>query len=118
MNQPLSASIAIVPETVRSPSAPILKPYVFEALPVFDPDLLRVAEGWNGGYLKLQGIAFDMQHGINPEVKGVHRFGTRAAQDHGERQGHGSQQKKTAPHGHPITGDRPRVRPWGFGVDV
>src|SRR5262249_20100829 len=45
---------------------------------IFDTDLLRVSAAWNGGFLNLQGIAFDMSHGVNPEVRGIHRIGTRA----------------------------------------
>ena len=48
-----------------------------EAGIVFDTDLLRVSSGWDGGFLKLQGIPYDMQHGMNPELAGTQRFGTR-----------------------------------------
>lgn len=44
---------------------------------LFDTDLMRISAGWSGGYLKLQGIPYDMQHGINPEIAGIQRFGTR-----------------------------------------
>ena len=50
----------------------------FSAGIVFDTDLLRVAAGWAGAPIKLQGIPFDMQHGLNPEIaKGAQRIGTR-----------------------------------------
>ena len=49
----------------------------FSAGIIFDTDLLRVSAGWSGAVLKLQGIPFDMQHGLNQEiVKGAQRFGT------------------------------------------
>jgi len=51
----------------------------FRAGVIFDTDLLRVSAGWAGAQLKLQGVQFDMQHGVNPEIaKGAQVFGTRA----------------------------------------
>ncbi len=45
---------------------------------IFDTDLLRVSAGWTDAALKLQGIPFDMAHGLNPEIaKGAQVFGTR-----------------------------------------
>ena len=50
----------------------------FSAGVVFDTELLRVSAGWAGLPLKLQGIPYDMQHGLNPEIaKGSQYFGTR-----------------------------------------
>jgi hypothetical protein len=34
---------------------------------VFDTELLRMAGGWTGGYLKYTGVAFDGAHGPNPK---------------------------------------------------
>ncbi len=34
---------------------------------VFDTDLLRMAGGWTGGYLKYTGVVFDGAHGPNPK---------------------------------------------------
>ncbi len=33
---------------------------------LFDTDLLRMSGGWNGGFVKLKGVAFDGGHGPNP----------------------------------------------------
>ncbi|MDB6151565.1 MAG: Cytochrome c [Chthoniobacteraceae bacterium] len=33
---------------------------------LFDTDLLRMSGGWNGGWIKLKGVAFDGGHGPNP----------------------------------------------------
>lgn len=38
-----------------------------EATMVFDTDLLRMAGGWTGGFLKLKGVVFDGAHGPNPQ---------------------------------------------------
>lgn len=35
---------------------------------VFDTDLMRMAGGWTGGFLKFEGVAFDGKHGVNPRV--------------------------------------------------
>jgi len=45
----------------------------------FDTDLLRVSAGWTGGFLRLEGTAFDGSHGTWPVVKGPQVFGTRQA---------------------------------------
>jgi hypothetical protein len=37
---------------------------------VFDPELLRFACAWTGGFLKLDGVAFSESHGTNPSVDG------------------------------------------------
>src|SRR4051812_29132377 len=44
---------------------------------LFDTDLCRAAAGWTGGFLHLNGVAFDGQHGVNPSIKGTQLFGTR-----------------------------------------
>src|SRR5688572_30706336 len=44
---------------------------------LFDTDLCRMAAGWTGGFLELQGVAFDTRHGVNPAVKGTQIFGTK-----------------------------------------
>ena len=38
-----------------------------DATMVFDTDLLRMAGGWTGGFLKLKGVAFEGGHGPNPQ---------------------------------------------------
>ncbi len=38
-----------------------------EATMVFDTDLLRMAGGWTGGFLKLRGVVYDGAHGPNPQ---------------------------------------------------
>jgi hypothetical protein len=43
---------------------------------LFDTALLRYSAAWTGGFLKLQGVAFDGAHGPNPEIGGTFRFGT------------------------------------------
>jgi fibro-slime domain-containing protein len=43
---------------------------------LFDTDLVRMAAGWTGGFLKLQGVAFDGAHGPHPQAAGEIRFGT------------------------------------------
>jgi hypothetical protein len=43
---------------------------------LFDTDLVRMAAGWTGGFLKLQGVAFDGAHGPNPEAAGDVKFAT------------------------------------------
>ena len=37
-----------------------------DAAILFDTDLLRVAGGWTGGFVKLKGVAYDGGHGPNP----------------------------------------------------
>ena len=37
-----------------------------DAAQIFDTDLLRMAGGWTGGWLKLKGVVFDGGHGPNP----------------------------------------------------
>jgi hypothetical protein len=37
---------------------------------LFDTGLLRYSAAWTGGFLKLRGVAFDGDHGPNPEVAG------------------------------------------------
>jgi hypothetical protein len=43
---------------------------------LFDTALLRYSAAWTGGFLKLQGVAFDGAHGPSPEIGGTFRFGT------------------------------------------
>ncbi|RYD62032.1 MAG: hypothetical protein EOP84_35015, partial [Verrucomicrobiaceae bacterium] len=38
-----------------------------EATMVFDTDLLRMAGGWTGGFLKLKGVVYEGGHGPNPQ---------------------------------------------------
>ena len=40
-----------------------------DATQVFDTDLLRMAAGWTGGWIKLKGVVFDGGHGPNPGPK-------------------------------------------------
>ncbi len=40
-----------------------------DAAQVFDTDLLRMAAGWTGGWIKLKGVVFDGGHGPNPGPK-------------------------------------------------
>jgi hypothetical protein len=44
---------------------------------LFDTELCRVAAGWTGGFLHLNGVAFDGKHGVNPSIKGNQLFGTK-----------------------------------------
>jgi len=37
-----------------------------EACSVFDTETVRMAGGWTGGWLRLQGVVFDGEHGPNP----------------------------------------------------
>ena len=43
---------------------------------IFDTELLRYAAGWTGGFIKLQGVAFDGAHGTNPSPAGKQLLGT------------------------------------------
>ena len=67
---------AVVRESAKDPEKDI-QLHLPEGGVIFDTELLRPSEAWNGGFLILQGIAFDMSHGVNPEVRGIHRIGTR-----------------------------------------
>ena len=46
---------------------------------LFDTDLLRVAAGWEGGFVTAHGVAFDGAHGSHPKTDGEQKFGTRQA---------------------------------------
>ena len=53
------------------------KPGGPRAAMLFDTELCRAAAGWTGGFLNLNGVAFDGQHGVNPSVRGKQLFGTK-----------------------------------------
>lgn len=44
---------------------------------LFDTELCRYAAAWTGGYLKLQGVVFDGEHGKNPAIQGQQLLATR-----------------------------------------
>src|SRR4051812_36476492 len=44
---------------------------------IFDTELLRYAAGWTGGFVKLEGVAFNGAHGTNPSPIGQQVFGTK-----------------------------------------
>ena len=43
---------------------------------LFDTQLMRVAAGWTGEFLKLDGVAYSGMHGVNPSLAGEQMFGT------------------------------------------
>ena len=51
--------------------------HVGDSAVCFDPDLLRMAGGWSGGFLNLLGTPFDGGHGSWPSAKGSPVFGTK-----------------------------------------
>ena len=48
-----------------------------EAAVLFDTELLRYAGGWTGGWLRLDGVAFNMRHGENLKPRGTLAFTTK-----------------------------------------
>ncbi|MDB6015977.1 MAG: Cytochrome c oxidase polypeptide [Pedosphaera sp.] len=48
-----------------------------DAYMCFDTDLLRMAAGWTGDYLKFDGVAFSGAHGTHPSIAGDQKFGTK-----------------------------------------
>lgn len=46
---------------------------------LFDTQLMRVAAGWTGEFLKLDGVAYSGSHGVNPSLAGEQKFGTHNA---------------------------------------
>ncbi|MGB0579886.1 MAG: DUF6797 domain-containing protein [Limisphaerales bacterium] len=42
---------------------------------LFDTDLLRMAAGWNGGFITTTGVSFDGRHGQHPAIHGDQLFG-------------------------------------------
>ena len=51
--------------------------HVGDSAVCFDPDLLRMAGGWSGGFLNLLGTPFDGSHGSWPTAQGSPIFGTK-----------------------------------------
>lgn len=45
---------------------------------LFDTELLRMAAGWTGGFLELDGVTYNGSHGPVPKVQGEMVFGTAA----------------------------------------
>ncbi len=43
---------------------------------LFDPELLRMAAGWNGGFITGEGVVYDGGHGKHPAADGDQKFGT------------------------------------------
>lgn len=43
---------------------------------LFDPDLLRMAAGWTGGFITTRGIALNGENGPHPSIDGEQKFGT------------------------------------------
>ena len=48
-----------------------------DAAVLFDPDLLRMAAGWTGGFITTHGVAFEGGHAAHPAIVGDQKFGLR-----------------------------------------